>query len=166
MMAPLFIAATVIGLAGLVCGVAGLVVRPRNVKRGMVLVAMFWLLLGVGMQVQAWDNALEHRRTSDESIAKAKALALETLSIARNTKSPENRDQALGLTEDALRLIAPDVSDHAFPSSQLMALINIVIGSVTLTLALTRPDILLTRRERSAQIIGRGTPLTEVRHER
>ncbi len=132
----------------------------------MVLVAMFWLLMGAGMQIQAWSNALEHRRASGEAIANAKTIALETLSIARNTKSPENRDQALGLTEDALRLIAPDLSDHPFPSSQFMALINIVIGSVTLTLALTRPDILLTRRERSVQIVGRGTSLTEVRHER
>ena len=144
-----------LGLAGLVCLVASLLVRPKNVKSGLVLVAMLWLLMGAGMQLRVWSDELESQRAT----SKVQANAVELLSIARTTRWPENRDQALGLMETALRLLAPGESEQRFPLTELMALISIVLGSVTLTLALTRPDILMTRRERDAQIIKNTAPV-------
>ena len=149
----LFATSLVLSSVGLLCFIVGLWIRPIHVRPGLVLVAMFWLLLGTGMQLKAWGDELENRHAAADGANKAEAAAMELLSIARTTHSPENRDQALGLTKTAVRLLARDESERGFPLTELMALISIVLGSVTLTLALTRPDILLTRRERDAQII-------------
>ncbi len=139
-------------LAATVCLVAGQWVRPTRVKPALILLAMFWLLLGAGMQVKAWADGLDRRHSAASGIGEVKSMLLETLSIARTTKSPENRDEALGLAKQAAELIALDALDRGLPN-QIVALISIVLGSVRLTLALTRPDILMTRRERETQII-------------
>ena len=147
MTSPLFIVSAVVGLIGVGCAITGAAIARKQIRAALILNAVFMLLMGTSIQVRIWSERLEDQRGDFQLTNEAKAVAMESIAIARSASSVEVREEALKTAERAARL---DIG-HADPAggivslSEILALGSIMLGSVSLTLALTRPD-LLTRR--------------------
>jgi len=150
MISPLIVISAVVGLTGVVCAVAGAAMAAKRTRIALILVALFLLMTGASAELRVWSDRLGG---PSHDAGEARAIAIESISIARSTRSPEMRERALKAAEDALNLDAVKAGPvgEVLSINEIVALALIVLGAVNLTLALTRPDILSTRVKRDNQ---------------
>ena len=162
MSSALFVLWIVVGAIGIGCAVAAAVIARKQIRAALVLNAVFILLMGASTEIRILGDRIDPSRDA----AAANAIATKNISIARGASSPEVRREALKTAEEALSLdTAKAASTNVRVSlSEILALVWIALGSVHLTLALTRPDILSTRVKRetvknSALVAATGVDL-------
>ena len=158
---PLLTVSTTFILIAVGCGVTGAVMAARKrIRTALILNAILVLLMGVSTEVRVWSNRLEEQQNLRFG-REGRAAALGSIAIARDASSPEVREEALKTAEEAVKLsfgeAAPANGDALL--NEMVALGLFVLGSVTLTLALTRPDILSTRIKRDNQTAQNSAPV-------
>ena len=151
-MSSLFILWAVVFFVGVGCAIVGMVVRKR-VRTALILNATFLLLAGASFQIRAWSERLEYQRLDARSSSEVTDIVIGGIADARGARSPEARESALKVAEDAVRQETRGATpaNGVVSLSEILALGLTVLGSVTLTLVLARPDILSTRVKRANQ---------------
>ena len=146
MNSPLFIMSILVGLVGAGCAVTGAVMARKRIRAALILNAVFLLLMGSSVQIRVWSDRLEDQRRDLHFGGEVKDIVIRSIAAARGASSPKAREEALKTAEEAVKLDTGGAAAGGIVSlGEILALGSIVLGSVTLILALTRPD-LLTRR--------------------
>lgn len=158
MISPLLAISAVFGIAGVGCAVAGAAMAAKRTRLALILISLFLLMTGASAELRVWSDRVED---PSRDAGKARAIAIESISIARGTHSPEMRERALKAAEDALNLdaVRADPVGQIFSINEIVALALITLGSVHLCMALTRPDILSTRIKRDNQTAQNSAPV-------
>ena len=149
MMALLNLLTFALGLAGVASAVLGLVLRRQSIRLGLIFGAAFYLLIGGAIEARLWSQKLDNQR----HVAQALKNGAQLIATARATASAEVRDLNLRAAEVELALPVLPERNKSWLLSDVLALLLIAIGSGRLCLAVSCPEILMTRRERDAQII-------------
>lgn len=169
MMSPLLEASHIAQWAAIGCIVASIALRSKRTQLSLILLGISFLLMGAGAEFRVWEDVVRGQRLIAEraheieviaredraGAMQLQSIATESLAIARSTGSPEVREKALKLVEEAVNLNAQasapapaSASSHSERASVLggiSALVLVAAGCVMICLACVRPD-LLTRR--------------------
>lgn len=160
-MSSLFTLWALVLFVGIGCAVTGMAMARKRIRATLILNAVFLLLMGASFQIRAWSERFYDQRLDAVISSQIKDVAIGSIADVRGAGSPEARESALKIAEDAVRqeMRGATPAIRVVLISEILALILIVLGAVTLTLALTRPDILSTRVKRDNQTAKNSAPV-------